>query len=148
MSKCSHSIITTPIQTGFLKEFCVHICTICGKTKEEIELQAENEALKAEVEKLKAYKAKDLLDEIHTSYMNYHAKNYDTKDFVINLASGSVVVLDKKGYEQLQARQIKGRCGDCRYCGANYCKVTDCKIKKDGYCSEFEPKQYGQGVSV
>jgi uncharacterized membrane protein affecting hemolysin expression len=53
-------------------------------------------------EQLDKYKAKDLLDEIHTNYMCYHAKNYDTKDFVINLAGGSVVVMDKQGYQELK----------------------------------------------
>jgi predicted XRE-type DNA-binding protein len=53
-------------------------------------------------EQLDRYKAKDLLDEIHTSYMRYHAENYDTKDFVINVAGGSVVVMDKQGYQELK----------------------------------------------
>jgi Fe2+ or Zn2+ uptake regulation protein len=61
-------------------------------------LQAENKTIREQLDK---YKAKDLLDEIHTNYMRYHAENYDTKDFVINLACGSVVVMDKQGYQNL-----------------------------------------------
>jgi uncharacterized protein YhbP (UPF0306 family) len=94
-------------------------------------------------------KDKDLVafeDKDHT-YIKWFEFSDKTKHQLV--MSENKVYLDGTNIEQLQARvqelegkQIKGRCKDCKKTASNKpCPLSKLGYKPLAYCSEFEPKE-------